>query len=419
MSVPVYAVDVKVQEVYSKETGFYRYYITDQSYVESNVRLGGIVSNAVILNTTSDIKLALYKNGKPTEINSEGYIYSDGEYTLIISKDDLTGKVNFVMDNSAYDNVDLTDEFYNAVTLKQSYDNKRSMYKLDMGNYYSFYASVPNNAMTNKGVKIYAPNNDDMTIIVEKNGEEVSFSSGQTFSDAGYYSVSFVYSSPNTPYDDEVNAITDEELAAVTDEEIENVQIDTPPKSNPLGAVADLARYSFYVSDKPQNRLNYINPPQDYSIASVTLNGKKTDIKADKCFKAEKDGIYKLTFKSDTMPDYSCTFERDTTPPTLKFINLGSGGKSKDNLEFIKNDKSSEVTITSNDIEYSFDNGIIDREGLYKIEVKDTAGNVNAYLVNVEKPLHINIFALIAVLIAVVAAVAMYVYYIKNNIRIR
>jgi hypothetical protein len=419
MSVCVYATDVKVKEVYMEDTGFYRYCLTDKSYVESNVRLSGIVNNAVMLSTYGDVKLTLYKDGEPEEINEGGYIYSDGEYTLVISKDDLKGKISFVMDNSVYENMDLSDEFYNTVPLKQGYDSKRGVYRLDMGDYYSFYTSIPNNAMTNRGVKIYTPQNDNISIIVEKNGKEISFSSGQTFSDAGYYAVNFIYSSPNTPYDDDVEDITDDELAAITDEEMEDVQLDTPPKSNPLGAVADVARYSFCVFDAPQNKLNYINPPQDYSIGSVTLNGKRTDIKNNNRFKAEKDGIYKITFKSDSLPDYSCTFERDTKPPTLTFRNLGSNGKAEDSLEFIKNDKASSVTITGNDVPYSFDDGVIDKEGLYKIEVKDTAGNMNTYLVNVEKPLHISIFAIMAVLIAVIAAVAIYVHYVKNNICIR
>lgn len=419
MAAPVYAMEVKVQEIYIEDTGFYRYCITDESYVESSVRLGGIVNNAVSLKKTGDIELTLYKDGKEEEMNEGGYIYSDGEYTLVISKGDLTGRVKFIMDNSVYENMDLADEFYNTVALQQSYDTKRGMYRLDMGGYYGFYAAVPNNALTNKSVKIYVPENENISITAEKNGAEISFASGQTFSDAGYYTINFIYSSPDNPYDKDIEAITQSDLNSITEEEMENVQLEVPPELNPLGAVADVAQYSFYITDKPQNKLNYINPPQDYSIGSVTLNGKRFDIKSNKSFKAEKDGIYKFTFKSDALPDYSYTFERDTTPPTLTFNNLGSGGKAKDSVSFTKNDKSSSVNITGNNIPFEFNNNTIDREGLYKIEVSDTAGNLNTYLVNVERALHINIFAAAAVLLAVIAAVAVYIYHIKNNIQIR
>jgi hypothetical protein len=98
---------------------------------------------------------------------------------------------------------------------------------------------------------------------------------------------------------------------------------------------------------------------------------------------------------------------------------LEKGGKAKDSLSFEKDDKNSVVTVTNNEVPYDASDGTIDEDGLYKIVVSDTAGNFTTYLVNVEKTVKISIFFVIAVFVAVIAAVAVYVRYVKNNICIR
>lgn len=420
IALPAYGKEAEVTEEYMEDSGFYRYYVGD-SYIESTVRLGIVVPNVVRLTYGKNVEVTLYKGSEVQNFSSGGLIYGEGNYSLIIKNGDLTGTIDFKITNPTNEDMSFEDDFYNAVKFTQEYDNQRQMYRETMGDYYSLYANVPNNAVTNRAVKIYCTLNENITISAEKDGEEISFSSGKTFSDPGYYSVNVVYDGTEAAYEEDVSNITESDLSDFSESNMENAQAYTAPEDDPIGAVADVAQFRFYIVGGPQNKLNYINAPQDYEVAGITLNGKKVKVDNKSFFKAEEDGTYKVSFKAVKagLPDYSFSYERDRTSPSASFEGVGRGGIAENDVVYNISDKNSEVKITSNNITMDFENNVIDKNGLYKIEVKDKAGNFNTYLINVDKPYYIGFVFILAIIIAAGVGVVLYIRYVKNNIRVR
>lgn len=417
----VFAGNVKMTEEYMEESGFYRYYLDDEYYIESNVQLGAVVKNIVKLTYNDYVNVVLYKDGEIQPYESGDYIYGDGEYTVVVKNDINTGRVNFILDTVSAESIDLEDEFYNSIKFTQSYDTDRRMYKEDMGEFYTLYSTVPNLSVTNKGVRIYFNEDESAYISGEKDGEEIEVLSGKLYSEPGYYSINVVYDVDTSLGDDYLEDVNESDLYAFSEESMDQAEAYTPSESQIYGSVATVAEFKFLIVNTPQNRLNYINPPQDYIISSIILDGKRVDIKDNSFYKTESDGQYKITFKSvdGTMPDYSFSYVKDRKAPTLTLENIGDGGIAKDKLLIVKNDKNSQTEISSNGSVLKFENDVIDTDGLYKIKVTDEAGNFNSYLVNVDIPIHISIIFILFIIAVAVIAIWLYVKHIGSNIQIR
>lgn len=417
----VFAKNVEMTEEYMEENGFYRYYLDDEYYIESSVQLGAVVKNIVRITYNDYVNVVLYKDGEVLPYESGDYIYGDGEYTVVVKNDSDTGRVNFILDTISAENIDLEDEFYNTIKFTQSYDTEKRMYKEDMGGFYSLYTTVPNLSVTNKNVKIYFNEDERAYITVEKDGEEIEFSSGKLLSEPGYYLINVVYDVDTSFGDEYLSGIDESDLYSFSEEKMEQAEAYTPTESEVYGSVATVAEFKFLIVDSSQNRLNYINPPQDYAISSIIFDGKKVDVKNSNFYKTENDGQYKITFKSvkGNMPDYSFSYVRDRKAPTLTLENLGEGGIAKNKLSVLKDDNNSQVEISSNGAVLEFENNVIDADGLYKIKVIDEAGNFSTYLVNVDIPVHISIIAVLIVIAVLAGGIWLYVKHIGNNIQIR
>ena len=119
------------------------------------------------------------------------------------------------------------------------------------------------------------------------------------------------------------------------------------------------------------------------------------------------------------MPDYSFNYRRDRSAPRLTLKGIDAGGIARDQLEIIKQDESSRVEITGNGMSLSFEDNIIDVDGLYKINVTDEAGNFNSYMVRVEVPVRIGIAVILPLILIVIGAILVYIKYTGSHIQIR
>lgn len=417
----VFARDVNMSEEYMEDSGFYRYYLDDDYYIESSVRLDSVIDNVVRLTYNDYVNVMVYKDGEDINYNSGEIIYGDGEYTVVVKNNTDTGRINFIINTISAESIDLEDEFYNTVKFTQTYDTERKMYRENMGDFYSLYATVPNLSVANRGVRIYCDSDERASISALKDGEEIAFSSGKLYSDPGYYCINVIYDVDTSQNREDMSDIDESDLYGFSEEEMEEAEAFTPSGNELYSAVATVAEFKFYITGGTENRLNYINPPQDYEISSVLVDGKRVNIANSSFYKTESDGQYKITFKSvkADMPDYSFSYKRDRSAPTLTLEGLGEGGIAEKSLAVIKNDNSSQVEISSNGAVLEFDNDIISTDGLYKIKVTDEAGNFNTYLVNVDIPINISIIAVAAVIVAAAVAVLLYIRHIKNNIQVR
>ncbi|MCC8015746.1 MAG: hypothetical protein LIO87_11245 [Eubacterium sp.] len=416
----VFGAEVKVNEKYMEDTGFYRYSIDDDNYITSSVRLESVIDNIVKISFNDYVSVVIYKDGKVLEFHSGDYIYGDGEYTIVIKNGDDIGRIKFILNTISLDTLNLEDSFYNHINFEQTYDSERNMFKESMGELFSLYTTVPDGALTEKGVKINFNSSDqDAYITVMKDGEEIDYKSGSTITEAGCYSVNVVYDVDRGSYED-LKGVTESDLYSLSDEDF-NYNDSEEDYYSGVDYIAETASFTFRIVDTPQNLLNYVNPPRDYVISSVMLDGKKINFSDETLFTAEADGEYKFIFKNPEgiLPNYSFTYERLRKMPTLTIEGVGKGGIAEDKVVFTPNEDYTAVQVSVNGVQTDFEGNVIDKDGLYSITVSDDAGNTNTYMVNVDIPLRINPVLALIVIIAAGAAGYFYIRYIRNNIQIR
>ena len=416
-----FGAEVSMTEEYMEQSGFYRYYLNDEYYIESTVRLGSVVDNIVRLTYNDYVNVVLYKDGEVLPYESGDYIYGDGEYTVVVKDDEDIGRINFILDTISSEDIDLEDEFYNNIEFTQSYSRDSGMYRQDMEGYYSLYTSIPNCAITDKGVRVYFNEDERAYITATKDGEEFNLSSGKLYSEPGYYSINVVYDVDTSLGEEYLDGIDESDLYDFSEEDMEEADVYTPTQSNVYGYVASVASFSFQITKGAENLVNYINPPIGYKISSVILDGKQLEVENSSLYKTLSDGQYRIVFQSinSDMPDYSFNYRRDRSAPRLTLKGIDAGGIARDQLEIIKQDESSQVEITGNGMSLSFEDNIIDVDGLYKINVTDEAGNFNSYMVRVEVPVRIGIAVILPLILVVIGAILIYIKYTGSHIQIR
>ncbi len=407
--ISLFAEEKELKETYIEDTGEYRYYIDDRNYVTSTQKLGGIVENVIKFTYNDYTYVSLYKDGKEAEILSGGYIYGEGDYTLKISNGKDSGSISFIIREP--DTSDIGSSIYTKKDFEQSYSQERGMYVLSLNGSYTFYSDIPNYAITDKAVKIYTPSDKKMSIMAYKDGGEIGFSSGKTFSEPGYYVISFVYDTADVDDD----RYSEEELAGFSEEDMGDASAD----SSYFG-IADVAVYSFTVINGPQNMLGYINPPFGYEISSVMLEGQRQTVD-NSFYRAEKDGNYRILFKGSQsgLPDYTLNFTRDTMPPRLSFEGVEKGGIAINRFRIKKDSEDTSVEIYKGGVPMENSPEEIDEDGLYRIVAYDNAGNAGAYIINLKRSIALSLLWLIPIIIAGAAAVWLYSSYIRKNIHIR
>ncbi|MCD8089616.1 MAG: hypothetical protein LUD81_03165 [Clostridiales bacterium] len=292
------------------------------------------------------------------------------------------------------------------------------MFKESMGGYFDLYTTVPDCGITEKDVKLnYNMRDGDAYITVLKDGEEISYTSGKIINEAGCYSVNVVYDVDKADYD-ELTGVTESDLESLSEDDLDD---DSEEYYTGLGYIAETASFNFRIIDGPQNLLNFVNPPRDYVIGSVMLDGKKADFGDETLFKAETDGEYKFIFKNPEgkLPNYSLTYERLTEIPTLTIEGVGKGGIAEEKVVFTPDEDYTEVQVSINGVKIAYEGNVLTEDGLYSLVVSDAAGNSNTYMLNVDIPMRINPVLVIIFIIAAGAAVYFYIRYVKNNIQIR
>lgn len=414
LSANVYGAEKRLSELYMEETGEYRYYLDEKNYVTSSQQLGGIVRNVIKLtyNDYTDVKLV--KDGEAEEVISGGFIYGNGNYTLTLSNGTDSGSIDFIIKElSAEDMTTEDDSFYTKVMISQSYSEERNMYALSLGNMYTFYSDVPNRSITDKAVKIYAPADERVDINVYKDGRETSFRSGKTFSEPGYYVFSLVYDSADIDDD----RYTEEELSGFSDEAMENADIED---GSTYMSIADISIYSFSIIKGPQNRLEFVNPPQDYKISSVMQEGRRQTPEGS-FYKLSSDGNYRILFKnpSGILPDCTLDFTRDTKPPRPVFEGVGDGGIAENSFGIIKDDEDTVIEVYKGGLIQNNAPSDITDEGLYRIVAYDSAGNSSAYMINLKKSSKWLLLLIIPPAVGSLLAVRLYSRYVSRNIHIR
>ncbi len=407
----VLAAEIRLRESYIEDTGDYRYYLDERNYVTSSQQLGRIVENVIKFTYNDYTYVSLTKDGENCEIVSGGYIYGDGNYTLTIGNGKDSGSINFIMRQPSGE-LSEDENFYNKSVLTQAYSAEQGLYSFSLGGLYTFYSPIPNYAVTDKPVKLLTPADDRMDITAYKDGEEINYSSGKTFSEPGYYMLSLVYDSADI--DDE--RYTEGELQGFSEQAMDNADIVV---DDSYFNIADIAIYSFVIIGGPQNKLGFINPPQDYTISSVVLDGQKQPV-STKFFKPVNDGNYRILFKNSSgiLPDYTLNFTRDTAAPTLRFGNVGLGGIAINKFSIIKDSDNTVVEVFRSGVPYE-NTAEITESGLYRITATDSAGNTSAYIISLKKKYTAAYLLLIPLAIAVVVGIKLYSAYIGKNIHIR
>lgn len=240
----------------------------------------------------------------------------------------------------------------------------------------SFYSSVPNGAVVNEAVVVELIGEQGVT--VTKDDQPFEFHTGQQLTEDGVYRFRF----------------GTEDFSG------------TP------------AVYQVRIITGPVNNLKVFTPPQDWSISQVLFNGEKLSVGKDWC-RLEQDGHYTFTLDDAAAgTQRSLTITLDTTAPQLSLAGVENGvARGEVHVSSLSEDLAS-VTMYSNG-ELINTNPTLSEPAVYTLIACDQAGNTATYEFEIEYSMNTAAYLTIILIIAIAAAVVLFIIYNKRNAQVR
>lgn len=263
-----------------------------------------------------------------------------------------------------------------------SFDSKSGYYKIDLLTGDSFYSSVPNGMVTNESVIFQA--DDDIELQLYKDGEEVTYSSGDFITDKGNYTL--------IPVKDDVS--------------YENFYRGNRPMLRfriLTGSTSDLSTFS---------------APEGMIIEAVRLDYEDITDTAMATYKVAympTDGNYEVDLRDDSGRT-TVNIVRDSVPPIVEIATAPNEAK----ITYVSDDIK-RVVLMRGDTVISEENMInnVTEPGRYHLIVKDDAGNTTEkdFIVKYR----INVAAILAILAVAAIGVAVFLYMrkVRTTVRVR
>lgn len=172
--------------------------------------------------------------------------------------------------------------------------------------------------------------------------------------------------------------------------------------------------FCFRISDYLTNAQWYY-PPEGFRIITAAFQNNKIELLRDDCIEIRHDGRYQMELVNDDGFSLQCVFEKDSLAPDYKVIAQSHGVS----ITYISNDIDRVFVYKDGKEIGSSYNNMYEEGGKYRLIVWDLAGNqtVKEFII----PFHMNGFTIaLLVLMTVMAAVlTIWIFIMKNKIRVR
>ena len=415
------------------DDGTYIYSFGSGSF-ETNMTEGGTYELGYFL-WDDNLSIVLMKNGQSMEYKNNDLIYINGSYVAVIYdvgsgeltsfsfeiSNDLTGlgaggdtgtddiagmDYDFTGDGQLGENGEYTD-IQNSVDTLNSLQNMLTSFdsenidSIDMDFYYSqetgnlvftalgkevLESSVPNNVTVNNAVYVKTLG---VSQYIYKDGEIIQTPADNMYREPGYYDmVSFIYSD-------------------VTAEENEEDSV----------YVAN-THFIFRILDENTSNVGVVNAPLGFHFNGIIFDGQPREIPEDNAFFLEEDGDYHVSYCADFDQNlvFTADIHRDTVAPFLEFNKNITGGVVTAPISYTCSEPGATVSLTigGTSMDLPPDTEIYNG-GYYVFKVTDNAGNVREYSFYVKAKYKFFSGGMIALLIAFVVLVGVYMLAMRHG----
>ena len=390
----VYGVEVDLRRVAAEDEEIYRYEFPNGLGVETTIPMGSSDQMITIFAFDEGIEYQMYRDGEQIVYSQDDLLMEDGDYVLHMKAQDYTATFEFSLSGSA-EEYDIS--FGSIVTVQKldgGYSHSKQRFVYTFPNGASVTANIPIGNISSSHVTFSFSGAVSGTLL--KDDAPADFTVGETISEEGVYRLSL------TAMPD----ITDATEGTFDDMETTDTNIYK-------------ADFCFRILSSPCSDMGVYNPPQDFEITGVSLDGKAAEFSSDYCL-LDKDGSYsfQLRHKADSSVTGKASLQIDRLAPYLTFPQGGAGGEAEGTVLLRKSEESAEVTILKDQEPYLGDPTKLTDPGYYQITIRDEAGNQREYRLRLTEAFHFSWTTLVIILLIAAAVVVAIAVFARRNMRV-
>jgi len=390
----VYGVEVDLRRVAAEDEEIYRYEFPNGLGIETTIPMGSNDQMITVFAIDEGVEYQMYRDGEMIVYTQDDLLMEDGDYVLQLKAQDYTASFPFSLSGSAEDYDIEFGSIINVQKLDGGYSHTKQRFVYQFPNGATVTANIPNGNISANHVTFSFTG--AVSGVLVKDDAPADFIVGETISEEGIYRLSL------TAMPDITNA---------TEGSFDDIQTtDTNIYK---------ADFNFRILNTPCSDIGIYNPPQDFVITGVSLDGKAVDYTSDYCF-LRKDGDYSFQLKhqSDSNVTGKASIRIDREAPYLLFPEGGAGGVAEGMVLLRKSEESAAVTITKDREPYVGDPTKLTDPGYYQITIQDEAGNQREYRLQLLEAFQFSWTTLVIVLLVAAAAVAVIAVLARRNMRV-
>lgn len=267
-------------------------------------------------------------------------------------------------------------EIIQTADLVQTYDEASGRFIQRLDETLGFSSTIPQGLITSGGVG-FDHFSDEIVYVLERNGKDVKYESGQIITESGQYHLQLL-------------VLPQLNLKGMEEPSMEQLENDTFELENLQILDRDYtlsADFYFTITGNAVSQLNYIQAPAEYQIAQIYWYDEPISITDRSWYRVREDGNYKILFHpvKKGLPEYETVFTKDTKPPLLTFEGVAMDGSAKRAVQYTSSEENGTVEVyrEGHQIQAS---GELRTPGLYRLIARDQAGNCTSYLIHIKNP---------------------------------
>ena len=174
---------------------------------------------------------------------------------------------------------------------------------------------------------------------------------------------------------------------------------------------------SFTIVGAQTGLINGYAMPSGFVVDEATRNGERAEYTASYVSMTE-EGEYRIAYHSPTAGSYTLTVTVDHTAPVLA-LEAVKNGVARGPVSLADAEEGATLNIQLNGQPYKPAGDKLTRSGSYQIQITDAAGNTTGYQFAIAVYFDGNSLVFIAVLLAVAAALGIYLVRARRHLRVR
>lgn len=175
----------------------------------------------------------------------------------------------------------------------------------------------------------------------------------------------------------------------------------------------------FTIVNSVTGAINEYRMPTGFTITSVKRD--KEELKTDGYRQSlTEEGKYEIEYKcKETNVTYTLNVQIDHTAPTLALKAVNEEGFANGPVSFEDQEKDTTLTVLLNGEKIKPINKELTKSGTYDLTLSDQAGNVTTYHFIIKVYFNFNSIALILIIVALIAALIVYIVRSRKSLRVR